>query len=80
MANEIIAPERHGFFIVVAFILAIIGLLLGLLGVYRNQALAVGTQIEIVALSKKMKRLEARIESSAGGTQAAAREREGAGD
>lgn len=77
MANEMIAPERQPLFIVVAFILGVLGLLLGLLGLYRNHALAVGTQIEILALAKKVKSLEARIEGSRGGTQAAAREAEG---
>lgn len=80
MANEMIAPERQGMFIVVAFILAVIGLLLGLLGIYRNHALAVGTQIEILALSKKVKRIEARIGDAGGGTKAPARERDSAGE
>ena len=58
MSNHIIETERHGLWIAVALIVALLGVLLGLAGVVRVHQLGVATQIEVLALNKRIVALE----------------------
>ena len=67
MPDSIIKTERHGLWAAAAFVLALLAVVIGLVAVKRVHQLTVATQIEVLALSKKVDKLEARI-----GAQAAA--------
>jgi 2-oxoglutarate dehydrogenase E2 component (dihydrolipoamide succinyltransferase) len=58
MSNHIIETERHGLWIAVALIVALLGVLLGLAGVVRVHQLGVASQIEVLALNKRIVALE----------------------
>lgn len=67
MPDSIIKTERHGLWAAAAFVLALLAVVIGLVAVKRVHQLTVATQIEVLALSKKVDKLEARV-----GAQAAA--------
>src|SRR5574340_784447 len=61
MAEEqrhIIEPERIGLWVAVGFTLALIALATAFLSLYRVHAVLVGTQIEVLALNKRIVDLE----------------------
>lgn len=56
--RQIIAPERQGLWAAAAFALALIALVLAVIGIYRTNAVFYGTQIEVLALSKKIEMMK----------------------
>lgn len=56
MSNHIIEQERHGLWIAVTFIIALLALGLSINNMRQTHALAVGTQIEVLALHKSIKK------------------------
>lgn len=58
MTSHIIETERHGLWIAVALVVALLGLLIGLAGVVRVHQLGVASQIEVLALNKRIVNLE----------------------
>lgn len=65
MSNHIIETERHGLWIAVAFILALMGLSVGIVAMTRVHQLAVLSQIEVLALNKRIQGLEKKIATPA---------------
>lgn len=65
MPNSIIETERHGLWAAAAFVLALLAVVIGLVAVKRVQEVAVGTQIEVLVLSKKLDKLEAAQQAAA---------------
>lgn len=59
MAEEkhIIEPERHGLWIAVTFIIALLALALSVTSVIRANIVHTGTQMEVVILNKKIEDL-----------------------
>jgi hypothetical protein len=58
MSNSVIETERHGLWAAAAFVLALLGVVLGLVAIKRVHEVAVGSQIEVLVLAKKVKQLE----------------------
>lgn len=59
MSNEqIIAPERQGLWIAATFVVALLGLVIAVVGMVKAQAVHEGTQIEVLALTKKIETLQ----------------------
>lgn len=56
--RQIIAPERLGLWAAAAFALALVALVLAVVGIYRTNAVFYGTQIEVLALSKKIEMMK----------------------
>lgn len=54
MPNRIIDQERQGLWISVAFIIAIFALVLSFINMQRTQALAAMTQIQVLAIDKRI--------------------------
>ncbi len=52
--NHIIEPERFGIWIAVTFVIALLALVLSLVVMKQNHELAVLTQVEVLALNKKI--------------------------
>lgn len=52
--HQLIAPERQGLWTVAAFVLALFAFILAVVGIYRTNTLLYGTQIEVLALNKKI--------------------------
>lgn len=71
MPNSIIETERHGLWAAAAFVLALLAVVIGLVAVKRVQEVAVGTQIEVLVLSKKLDKLEAAQKAAAAPAPAA---------
>ena len=65
MSNHIIETERHGLWISVALVVALLGVLLGLAGVVRVYQLGVASQIEVLAMNKRISDLEKKIPAPA---------------
>lgn len=59
MAEEkhVIEPERHGLWIAVTFIIALLALALSVTSVIRANIVHTGTQMEVVILNKKIEDL-----------------------
>ncbi|OGA71084.1 MAG: hypothetical protein A3F77_17805 [Betaproteobacteria bacterium RIFCSPLOWO2_12_FULL_67_28] len=55
--TPIIEPERHGLWIVAAFIVALIALLTSFVAVYRINVVTLGTQTEVLLLNKKIEQM-----------------------
>lgn len=58
MSNHIIETERHGLWIAVTFILALMSLSVGVVSMVRVKQIAVASQIEVLALNKRIQKLE----------------------
>lgn len=58
MSNHIIETERHGLWIAVTFILALLALSVGVVSLVRVQQVGVATQIEVLALHKRIQKIE----------------------
>lgn len=58
MSSHIIETERHGLWISVALVVALLGVLLGLAGVVRVYQLSVTSQLEVFTLNKRIADLE----------------------
>lgn len=59
MSNEqLIAPERQGLWIAATFVLALLGLVIAIVGIIKAQAVHEGTQLEVLALTKKIETLQ----------------------
>lgn len=67
--NPIIEPERHGVWIVAAFIVALLGLALAAIGVYRINVVTGGIQAEVVFLNNKIEKMRAELSKSAAPAQ-----------
>ena len=52
--KHIIEPERHGLWIAVAFILALLALVVAIIGIQRSNELAYVTQAEMLILNNKV--------------------------
>lgn len=52
--QHIIEPERQGLWIAATFVIALLALVLAFMSLKRVNATLVGTQIEVLALKKKM--------------------------
>lgn len=52
--NPIIEPERVGLWAAAAFILALLAFVLAFTGIYRGNNMVAATQLEILALNKKI--------------------------
>lgn len=65
MPNSIIETERHGLWIAVAFILALLALGMSVVANKRLLAVTVGTQLEVLALDKRLDRLEKKLNAQA---------------
>jgi len=57
--NQLIAPERQGLWTVASFVLALLAFVLAIVGIYRTNVVLYGTQIEVLALNKKIESLKA---------------------
>lgn len=55
--HQLIAPERQGLWTVAAFVLALFALILAVVGIYRTNTVLYGTQIEVLALNKKIENM-----------------------
>jgi hypothetical protein len=55
--KPIIEPERAGLWAAAAFILALVAFVLAFAGIYRSNYLLATTQLEILALNKKVENL-----------------------
>jgi hypothetical protein len=62
MSEGMIAPERHGLWITVGFILALLALVIGLVNVWRSHTALVGTQIEVLALHRAITKLDKKVD------------------
>lgn len=58
MSNHIIETERHGLWIAVTFILALLALSVGVVSMVRVQQVGVATQLEVLALHKRIQKIE----------------------
>jgi hypothetical protein len=58
MSNHIIEQERQGLWIAATFVLALLALVLSFVSISRNNELAVGTQVEILGLHKRITTLQ----------------------
>lgn len=58
MSSHIIETERHGLWIAVTFILALLALSVGIVSMVRVHQLAVLTQVEVLTLHKRIQKLE----------------------
>lgn len=58
MSNHIIETERHGLWIAVTFILALLALSVGVVSMVRVHQIAVLTQVEVLTLHKRIQKLE----------------------
>ena len=56
--NHIIEPERVGLWAAVAFIIALLALVVSLVGMYRSSDQMSLTQLEILTLNKKIETLQ----------------------
>lgn len=65
MPNTIIETERHGLWIAAAFILALLALGMSAVANKRLLAVTVGTQVEVLALDKRLDRLEKKLNAQA---------------
>lgn len=65
MPNTIIETERHGLWIAAAFILALLALGMSVVANKRLLAVTVGTQVEVLALDKRLDRLEKKLNAQA---------------
>ncbi len=65
MPDSIIKTERHGLWAAAAFVLALLAVIIGLVAVKRVHQVTVGTQIEVLVLSKKIDKLEAQLKAQA---------------
>jgi hypothetical protein len=63
MAEEkhIIEPERHGLWIAVTFIIALLALALSVTSIVRANIVHTGTQMEVVILNKKIEDLRKEV-------------------
>lgn len=57
--TPLIESERQPIWIVAAVIVGLIALLTGFVAIYRINVVAVGTQIEVIALNKKIEQMKA---------------------
>ncbi len=71
MPDSIIKTERHGLWAAAAFVLALLAVIIGLVAVKRVHQVTVGTQIEVLVLSKKIDKLEAQLAAQAAAPAAA---------
>lgn len=55
--HQFIAPERQGLWTVAAFVLALLAFVLAIVGIYRTNVVLYGTQIEVMALNKKIENM-----------------------
>lgn len=58
--EQIIAPERQGLWIAATFVVALLGLVIAVVSMLRTQAIHEGTQIEVLALTKKIESMQQR--------------------
>lgn len=58
-ANPIIEPERHGLWIAVGFIIALLALGMSAAALYQIKVVVLGTQTEVLMLNKKIEQLKA---------------------
>lgn len=58
MSNHIIETERHGLWIAVAFVLALLALSVGIVSMVRVHQLALFSQMEVLTLNKRIQQLE----------------------
>ncbi len=70
--DPIIEPERHGLWIAVGFIVALLALVMSAVAMYRIKVVAVGTQTEVLVLNKKIEQLKADKSKAVEGAQTAA--------
>lgn len=61
MSNHIIEPERHGLWIAAAFIVALMGVSVGVVSMIRVHQLAMMNGIQVLALNKRIVGLENKI-------------------
>lgn len=59
--QHIIEPERHGLWIAVTFVIALLALGISVVGIFRDYVVAAGTQTEVVILNQQIKNLQARV-------------------
>lgn len=71
MSNHIIEPERHGIWIVAAFIVALMGLSVGVVSMVRVHQLAMMNGVEVLALNKRIVGLEKKLAAQAAPAPAA---------
>lgn len=57
--NHVIEPERQGLWIAVTFIVALLALSLAFAALKRTNSVLIGTQAEVLFLTKKIQKLEA---------------------
>jgi hypothetical protein len=62
--KHIIEPERLGLWTAVAFILALLALMLALFGTYRTNNYLVATQIEMLVLNKKIEDVSKQVKAA----------------
>lgn len=72
MSNHIIETERHGLWIAVTFILALMALSVGVVSMVRVKQIAVASQIEVLALHKRIQKIEKGLAPAAAPAAAAA--------
>lgn len=68
-ATHLIEPERHGVWIVAAFVLGLIAVALCAVALYRINYVVAGTQAEILFLNKKIEQVKAEQAKSAAPAQ-----------
>lgn len=71
MSNHIIETERHGLWIAVTFILALLALSVGVVSMVRVQQVGVATQLEVLALHKRIQKIEKAAAPAAAPAEAA---------
>lgn len=57
MPNRIIEQDRQGLWIAATFVIALFALVLAFINMNRTHALAVGTQIEILSIDKRINKM-----------------------
>lgn len=57
--RQLIAPERQGLWTFAAFVVAVLALALAALSIYRTNVVLYGTQVEVLALNKKIEAMSA---------------------
>jgi hypothetical protein len=67
--NHIIEPERHGLWLAVTFIIALLALALSVITVIRANIVHDGTQMEVVILNKKIEDLRKEVAKSGAAEQ-----------
>lgn len=64
MSNNIIEQERHGLWIAVTLIIAILALVLSFINLHRTHALAALTQVQVLSIDKRLDNMSKQPEAS----------------